>query len=332
MNITQAKMDGAIKPPESIRLEICTLCQLQCPLCSGPRGKNNSIYGQGYLSFEKFNAFMDKNPYIRRVEVASQGEVFLNNDLPRILESAYQRNITTTINGGANLNHAADEALEALVKFKTEVVRCAIDGATQETYATYRVGGKLKNVIENIQKINTYKEEYQSSKPDLIFQFIVFSHNEYEIDRAIVLAKMLKMKFTFRLNKISDFMPVKNRDRLRKAFGYADREEYLEKLQKSYIRDACLTLWNLPQINWDGKLLGCPCNRWGFYEENVFNGNLATCLNNERMRYARQMLMGKKPPRDDIFCMKCSGYRSIKEYDNWITEAEIRTHRPFKNE
>ncbi len=87
-------------------------------------------------------------------------------------------------------------------------------------------------------------------------------------------------------------------------------------------------LWKFPQINWDGKLLGCPCNKWGFYEENVFEDNLAACLNNEKMRYTRQMLMGKKQPRDDILCMKCAVYESIKRYDNWVTETEVKSYSP----
>lgn len=329
LNINHNQIDGAIAPPTSVRLEACTLCQLQCPLCPGAlEGKYRSIAGKGYLPAESFRTFVDNNPHIRRIELSSQGEVFLNPDLPKILGYAHARNIMTTINNGANLNHAADDALEALVKFKTAVVRCAVDGVTQETYAAYRVGGKLKNVLANIQKINAYKEKYRSSKPHLIFQFIVFGHNEHEMEQAMLLSKMLKMSFSFRLNRVPGFMPVKNRDRMRKLIGYADRGEYLEELERNYIKNACLMLWKFPQINWDGKLLGCPCNKWGFYAENVFEDNLAACLNNEKMRYTRQMLMGKKQPRDDTLCMKCAGYASLKRYDKWVTKTEVKSYSP----
>ncbi len=329
MSTDNMKTDGSIEAPVSVRLEACTLCQLQCPLCPGaPEGKYKSIAGKGYLPAETFKTFVDNNPHIRRIELSSQGEVFLNPDLPKILEYAHAENIMTTINNGANLNHATDEALEALVKFKVPVVRCAIDGVTQATYAAYRVGGNLKNVLTNIQKINAYKEKHRSSKPLLIFQFIVFGHNEHEMEQAMVLAKMLNMSFSFRLNRDPEFMPVKNRDRVKKLIGYADRKEYHEEVRRSYIKDACLMLWKFPQINWDGKLLGCPCNKWGSYAENVFEDNLATCLNNEKMRYTRQMLMGDKPPRDDIPCMGCAVYESIKKYDDWVTEKEFKSYSP----
>ncbi len=316
--------DDTILPPSAIRLEICTFCQLQCPLCS--RFGGSYVLGQGYLRSKIFTRFVDQNPYIRKVGLANQGEVFLNPDLPKILESANERKIRTSINGGANLNHASEAALDALVKFQTEIVRCAIDGATHESYAKYRIGGNLKTVIRNIQKLNACKDRYQSSMPRLIWQFIVFGHNEHEVERAALLAKMLKMEFQLRLNKNPQVMPVKDRKGLRKMIGCADRSEYAKKFKRSYIGGTCLSLWKRPQINWDGKLLGCPCNTWGFYSENVFEKDLMKHLNNDKMRYARLMLMGKKPPRKDIPCVRCHAFKTMEAYGTWITETEI--HAP----
>ncbi|MBF0523967.1 MAG: hypothetical protein HQK56_02590 [Deltaproteobacteria bacterium] len=47
-------------------------------------------------------------------------------------------------------------------------------------------------------------------------------------------------------------------------------------------------------------------------------------MNNEKMQYARDMLMGRKPPRDDIPCLKCGIYKSLAEYDGYLTEDEVR--------
>jgi len=252
----------------------------------------------------------------------------LNPNLPKILGYAHAGDIMTTVNNGANLNDATDEALEALVKFETAVLRCSIDGVTQETYGAYRVDGNLKNVLANIQKINAYKEKYRSLKPHLIFQFIVFGHNEHEMEQAAVLARVLKMKITFRHNRVPDCMPVKDRTRVRNRLGSADRYEYLEKSGKDYVRGSCHALWKSPQINWDGKLLGCANNCWVAFSENVFEGDLASNLNSEKIRYARQMLMGKKPLREDMPCLYCKRYEALKRYDNWITAEEIDNWRP----
>ena len=204
-------------------------------------------------------------------------------------------------------------------------VRCAIDGVTQETYQKYRVGGDLNKVIRNIHKINALKERYRSSTPDLILQFVLFGHNRHELEKAALLAKMLKMDFFPRLNYSTDAftLSVQQRESIRQSLGYADRKDYLEKRGRNYLREACYHLWQDPQIGWDGELLGCGCNQYGTFSGNVFKEGLVPCINNEKMQYARQMLMGRMPPRKDIPCVRCDSYRSMVQFGNWITETEI---------
>lgn len=309
--------------PTALCIEVCSVCQLRCTLCPTAKGERESLIGSGSLKFRDFQRLIDENPQIRRVELGHFGEVFLNKELPRILEYAYTRNVTTTIDQGANLNHASEEALEALVKHQTAVVRCAIDGITQATYSQYRVGGDIRKVLQNIRKINRFKERYQSPVPRLLFQFIVFGHNEHEIERAVLLAKILKMEINLKLNYLPDVLPVYNRDRVRQFVGYADRREYLEKEKKHYQRHECYGLWLNPQINWDGKLLGCSRNMWGVFGGNVFESGLMDAINGEKMCYTREMLMGRVPAREDMPCMKCGIYQSMAQYSNWITEKEL---------
>jgi hypothetical protein len=309
--------------PTALRIETSSVCQLKCPLCPTVKGGRESFIGSGSLKYQDFQRLIDQNPQIRRVELGHFGEVFLNNELPRILEYAYTRHVTTTIDQGANLNHASEEALEALVKYQTAVVRCAIDGVTKVTYSRYRAGGDLKKVLQNIQKINRFKERYQSSRPRLLFQFIVFGHNEHEMERAILLSRILKMEICLKLNCFPDALPVYNHDRVRQLVGHADRREYLEKEKRHYHRHECYGLWLSPQINWDGKFLGCCRNMWGVFGGNVFESGLMDAINNEKTRYAREMLMGRLPAREDMPCMKCGIYQSMVQYNNWITEEEL---------
>ncbi|MBF0526850.1 MAG: radical SAM protein, partial [Deltaproteobacteria bacterium] len=266
--------------PAAIRIEACSICQLRCPLCPRTRGETADVIGRGVLKFDDFRRFIDRNPQIRSVELGNFGEVFLNKELPKILEYAHLRQVTTEIDEGANLNDATDEALEALVKYRTARVRCAVDGVTRESYSKYRVGGDLGKVIANIQKINFLKDRYASALPRLIFQFVVFSHNEHEMDRAGLLAKMLRMDLDFKLNFFPGGLPVQNRDRIRQYLGYADRAEFMQQKRRHYCRRQCSEMWQRPQINWDGKLLGCCRNIWGSYADNMFEADLVSCVNN----------------------------------------------------
>jgi MoaA/NifB/PqqE/SkfB family radical SAM enzyme len=307
----------------SARVETCSLCQLSCPLCPRFRGETDPVVGKGRLPAQDFRRFLDNNPEIHHVELGNFGEVFLNPHLPEILQIAHQRGVTASIDEGANLNTASDQALEALVRYQVEVVRCAIDGATQQSYERYRAGGRLKNVLDNVRKINAYKEKYGSTRPRLIFQFVIFGHNEHEIIQAGLLAKMLNMEMAYKLNFYPSMMPVQDREKVRRLLGYADRHEYMQQEQKHYMRAQCYEMWFNPQVNWDGKLLGCSRNFWGDYAANAFEGRLLEHVNNEKMRYARAMLTGQQPERADIPCVHCGVYRSMRTYNQWITSQEL---------
>ncbi|MCH8124955.1 hypothetical protein IIC38_03200 [candidate division KSB1 bacterium] len=64
-----------------------------------------------------------------------------------------------------------------------------MDGTNQETYEKYRVGGNFKLVFETLQRISQAKERLGSKTPHVELQFIVFKHNQGEMDRLIEIAK-----------------------------------------------------------------------------------------------------------------------------------------------
>ncbi len=222
------------------------------------------------------------------------------------------------------MNDASDEALEALVRYGVMILRVALDGATQETYRIYRVGGELKKVLRNVEKINAYKREYGSKLPRLILQFIPFPHNEHEIKKIAVLARALDMEIDFKINVFHGYSPLQNDGELTKWLDYSDKASYLEKTGKIYMRDICLQLWRSPQINWDGRLLGCSGNKTVSYAEYALGDAFAREINNGHIQYARKMLMGIAPQRDDIPCSVCDSYADYRKYDQWFTVEEIR--------
>jgi hypothetical protein len=87
----------------------------------------------------------------------------------------------------------------------------------------------------------------------------------------------------------------------------------------------CLQLWNLPQINWDGKMLGCCRNYWGDFGGNAFRDGLTAAVMSEKMTYARQMLMGEKPPREDIPCTTCDLYTQRVQTQTFVDSRRVRT-------
>jgi len=297
-----------------VRLEASSVCQLQCPACPTGTGANRGgVIGWGFLKFEGFKKIIDENPRVKRVELSNWGEIFLNPDLPEIIEYAYIKGVRLEALNGVNLNNVSDETLEFLVKYRFDCISVSLDGATHETYKIYRQKGNLYTVIRNIKRINHFKSEYQSSFPKLLWQFVVFGHNEHELPKARKMAKELGMSFRPKLNFEPTYSPVRDERyvKIESGLHVASRDEFLRKRKRAYLCP-CTQLWDSPQINWDGKLLGCCVNRIGDFG-NVFELGLNGALNTEVFRYAKRMVLGIEPPREDIPCISCEVYRTRME-------------------
>lgn len=302
-----------------VRLEASSLCQLNCEACCREDLNTKQAFaetiGFGNLKFSDFKRLVDENPWIKKVELSSWGEIFLNPELIDIIKYGHRKKITLSAANGANLNTVSENMLEALVKYRLSFLSVSIDGASQETYQIYRKGGDLKTVIENVKKINFYKRIYKSDCPQLQWQFIVFGHNEHELPIARNLAKGLNMQFLPKMNADETYSPIRNKEFVLKETGwkYATRKEFEENFKINY-SEACSQLWGQPQINWDGKLLGCCRNIFSSFG-NVFQTNLSKCLEGEKYKYAKEMLLGKAKIRQDIACTRCK-YFSPEIFSN----------------
>ena len=278
----------------------------------------------------RFRQFLEANPQLQQIELANYGEIFLNPELLGILECAHERGVALKAGAGVNFNSVSDDVLEGLVKYRFESMTCSIDGATEETYRVYRVNGSLRVVLDNIRKLNSLKEKYQSALPRLCWQFVVFGHNEHEIAEARQLAEELNMEFRLKLSWDPDFSPVRNETLVRREIGAASREEYRRLFGMDYRESTCHELWTIPQINWDGRVLGCSRNFWGDFGGNAFSDGLVPSVNGPGMRYAREMLLGNKPPMEGIPCTTCSMYREMRTRAKWVDKRSVAPSTTYR--
>jgi hypothetical protein len=307
--------------PQKIRLEASSFCQLRCPSCPTTTRAIHPAVGSGFLKLSDFQKLIANNSFVREIELSNYGEIFLNPELPAIIRCAHENGVVLRADNGVNLNHAKPEVLEALVKYRFASMNCSIDGASQETYEKYRVRGNFHNVMENIRAINRFKREYSSELPLLNWQFVVFGHNEHELETARTLAAELGMTFTPKLSWDAEISPVQDKDKIRVVAGAASRAEFKEKRGEDYAAAICHQLWDAPQINWDGKVLGCCRNFWGDFGTGAFEGGIIAAANGEKMRAARAMLLGKNPsspPRADIPCTTCEIYLDMATRQKWL--------------
>lgn len=331
----EQKYLGKWELPRKIKIDACSMCQLNCPRCfmrMYPKKVKNGC-GLGYLKFKDFKKIVNENDF-KLIELSNNGEIFLNPELLDIIKYADKKGVDLSAYTGVNLNYLPDKIAEALVKYKFYELTVSIDAATPETYKIYRRGGDFDTVINNIKKINYYKKKYNSEYPIMEYKFILFGHNEHEIDMAMKMAKKLNMKMYFVPNFYPDYSPVKNIELVKEKTGVDVSKLFNEEMASVYQQDHknwwfCKDLWSYPQINWDGKVLGCCRDYDGNFGGNAFKDGLLKALNHPKMIYAKNMVANGAKPVKGIPCTNCNILELSKKMNLTVKPQDMRGEQWF---
>ena len=136
------------------------------------------------------------------------------------------------------------------------------------------------------------------------------------------MAKDLGIEIVFERAWNEDFSPVKNQQAADEATGTTWKrdsfEQQIEEFEQGNIDwFDCQYVWDQPQINWDGRLLGCCALYWDDFGANVFEDGYMNALNSPKYVYAKNMLTDKAPAAKDIPCTKCWIYKDLCKQKKW---------------
>lgn len=172
--------------PYWLTLDPSNFCQLQCPFC--PTGANKGTRNKSQMNFDHYKKFMDRvGPYVIRMEFMNWGESLFNKRLPDMIAEAKRHGIRTELH--ENFNNVPPEMIERLVGSGLDILSVSVDGLTQETYEKYRIGGKLDRVLANLRALVDERAKQGSTTPHIAWQYLVFRHNEHEVDRVEAFAR-----------------------------------------------------------------------------------------------------------------------------------------------
>jgi radical SAM protein with 4Fe4S-binding SPASM domain len=185
-----------------------------------------------------------------------QGEPFLHPDFLDMVGYASKKGIYTATS--TNAHFFRDETSRATVESSLDKLIISIDGTSQDTYQSYRVGGSLEKVIEGARNLIKWRSELKSKTPRVIFQFLVVRHNEHEIPEVYKLADklgvddvVLKTAQIYDYKNGSDLMPIDQQySRYRKTNNGTFEI-------KNKLLNECWKMWHSCVITWDGKVVPC---------------------------------------------------------------------------
>jgi len=171
--------------PYYLVIDPSSVCQLRCPFCDG------KLRPQVKMSLSDFKMVIDAiGKTCINLELYNWGEPFLNREIIDMINYASKKyRVYTRIS--SNLNLVNKDFYRALVLSRLNALTVSLDGASQETYGKYRANGSFDRVISNVKLLAHYKKYYKKLEPKLIWQFLVFRHNEHEIEKAKKMAKAL---------------------------------------------------------------------------------------------------------------------------------------------
>jgi MoaA/NifB/PqqE/SkfB family radical SAM enzyme len=303
--------------PYILYIDPVTFCNLECPFCETGKRKNNRESSK--MGFSKFTQIIDKmGPYIFDLFFYNWGEPLLHPDISKMIKYAKKYSLFTHVSSNLSIP-LKDNQLEDLITSGLDLLICSIDGATQESYEKYRIGGNFDLTISNLRKLCELKKELNLEKPYIIWRFFVFKHNEHEIEKAKNLAQQIGVTIQFAKPHIDQFVDPENWistipeystniiSRTSQNSNTKDKiinQNEIPHFEKINNEKSCNWLYSSMVINANSSVSPCCAtilekNDFGFFEAD-FDG----LWNNKNYQIARESFFSNVQNKN-IICTRC---------------------------
>jgi MoaA/NifB/PqqE/SkfB family radical SAM enzyme len=287
--------------PVKLTVEATNVCNLECPGCY--TGIGDIGRARGHLSLPLWRQLLaELGDYLFEVEFYNWGEPLLGRHIYTMVEEAHARGISTTVSTNFSLPFDAERA-ERLVRTGLTVLGVSIDGARQETYERYRVGGDLAKVLRNCALVADAKRRLGSPTPRLVWEYHVFEHNADDVPRARELARELGMELA-----VSKGWTIGEEWDRGGEWDFFDRPHAVR----------CPFLWGFAVVNNDGGV--APCCGTFFGDDDMGRvderARFHDVWNSERFRTARGLFRAREgdAAARRLACFECPNTRN---WERW---------------
>ncbi|HAC34674.1 MAG TPA: hypothetical protein DCF45_09180 [Gammaproteobacteria bacterium] len=305
------RREQVIGRPYILVVDPINVCNLRCPLCSTGLLQQNRHVGR--MSWQDFtNAIDQAAPWAFKVNLFNWGESLLHENIVEMIEYSRSKNLSTTLSTNLSLK-LEEEKIEKLLHSGLDYLCLSIDGASQETYETYRKKGDLSLVLENIKHLVRIRDRLGLKTPVIEWQFIPMKHNEHEINVARELAESLGVD-QFRCIPVGVPFDAPNRQELEVEWFPTTRSNNQiageEISSNEQAESSCYFLYRYLVVNPDAGVSPC-CVVSG--ESNDFGSlriePLDNLVNNTPFRSARALFNKRGKPQCPTVCETCDLFK-----------------------
>ncbi len=262
--------------PMSLAFEPTTSCNLRCPEC--PSGLRSFTRPTGLLSRDLYEKTINE---IYRdliyLTIYFQGEPYLHPEFYDLVSYATSKKLYSATS--TNAHFLDDENARKTVESGLDRLIISIDGTTQVSYSSYRVGGSLEKVITGTKNIIEWKKKLKSKTPHVIFQFLVVKPNEHQIEDVKELAQDLGVdEVRFKTAQIYDYENgsdlIPDNDRYSRYRQNPDGTWSI----KNHLENRCWKMWQSSVITWDGQVVPCCFDKDAEHSMGSLNDNSFTAV------------------------------------------------------
>ncbi len=283
----QPSSDGM---PTVFYVETVLACNLACPECV--IGVDNVKRTKKIMKLDEFKLISKKlENHANLIYLHKWGEPLMNKNIFQMIEIASKYAHTHISTNGMLIDSIK---AEKLITSGLGTLIISIDGYSQEVYEKYRIGGKVKKVLENIALLNKINN-YYSNPVTILPQYIVFDHNYHEVEEFKNFCQNLNLKYVFKKPYIRYGDKVKeSEDPKYQRQKYNSKEEHLSAISKCPHANSTMT------ITASGQLLLCAQDYNGDWNiGNILDQEVTveSLWNDSFYKLEREKIMNKTPPK-----------------------------------
>lgn len=303
--------------PQLLNIAITDMCNLGCRHC--PRTYDDSI-DLDQLDPERVKAIIDEvSPQTAQIQIsAGLGEPLLYNGVFDVIEHAKEQNMRLRMMSNATV--LDEEKANRLLDLDIDHLAISLDGATAETYEKIRVGADFENVISNVDKFCTLRDERNVAVDTQISPVLFVGENLEEMPRFVELAHEIGVdKVGF-----NDLIPSPEMDGIStKNLDTASSEEmeHIEEVFEETRRlaeelgvdlklpteedvSACTEPWHMLTVTTKGKVRPCCTGPWGEFVGDLVEDGVDDIWRGDAFVHWREQMLSDNPQQACVDCQK----------------------------
>ena len=271
------------------------------------------------------------------------GEPLLNKQLPAFIRKAKARRIETDVNSNLSL-HLSNDDIDELLGSGLDNLSASLDGFSQQSYETYRVGGDLELAKSNLERLVRAKTRL-GLDTKISWNFLVFSFNEGEIPETRRYCQDLGIEFNPRDAYIDNpaWLPsyrsaeaaMREPPKWHTPIVWSPLAPSAERQHAS----GCGWHYGYSAVNADGSVSPC-CASWNqkddFGRLDPGVTSFGDIWNNDLYRHARRVFAGHDadgPAQPNNLCGQCPFGDGIQHlYSLLDVRVMMQFHRQFGRE